>query len=233
MQNRTSPSTSILIFVHVHVFVVAKWHCVTFILFFHFFFCYNSMFIFIMCVCVFCSFFLSLSSLMVMMFCHMKFTQCAAIVQNSFIPFAQLSYTNSTATRIISWCDTWMELHNYAKKNEECSSTIATATITTIASMMMIKNGLIFYVSAICIPVGYLISFLHKSTCFISLHALNAKNTRPICGQKHQRRNYSKRSIDCVYSWWWLSLYQINSIHFTGSFHLISMANWVIACKSK
>lgn len=131
---------------------------------------------------------------------------CKILLSLSHSYRIQMNRFVSTATRIIPWCDTWMELHNYAKKNEECTSTIATTTITTIASMMMIKNGLIFYVSAICIPVGYSISFSHKSTCFISLHALNVKNTRPICGQKHQRRNYSKRSIDCVYSGWRLSV---------------------------
>lgn len=213
MQNGTSPSTSILIFVHVHVFVVAEWHCVTFILFFHLFFCYDSMFIFIICVCV-CFFF-------VLSFCrfprwwwwcfviwnlHNAQPLCKILLSLSHSYRIQMNRFVSTATRIIPWCDTWMELHNYAKKNEECTSTIATTTITTIASMMMIKNGLIFYVSAICIPVGYSISFSHKSTCFISLHALNVKNTRPICGQKHQRRNYSKRSIDCVYSGWRLSV---------------------------
>lgn len=60
---------------------------------------------------------------------------CKILLSLSHSYRIQMNRFVSTATRIIPWCDTWMELHNYAKKNEECTSTIATTTITTIATI--------------------------------------------------------------------------------------------------
>lgn len=142
------------------------------------------------CCCCRCSVFLFL---LLLLFCRVwNFAQCAAIVRNSFIPFEHINRFVTTSTRIW-WRDKWMELHNYAKKNEEWH--LSHHHHYKWADINM--SAIYAFRLAIRYPFVQIYLFIsrHKQKC-------KNKNTKPsnplglsICIEKLQRRNTSKRSI--------------------------------------